>query len=307
MMQQLSAHDERALFYSPLSFLRGLQSRLPQDFLLELAEAVQHGHARCAGSRTRLFVRHLIWDSSFFSCPMYRLDFADWDESIVDPVAAVAQDLSELMSELSSLHGRYYLFSEIPSEDPVMLQAMGHMGARLIETRITYFHDEVQHFAWPERFSVRKATEADLPELRKVAAEARNRFDRYHADPFFSGTLADQYMSTFIEESVKGFADMVLVPMDTQSPPGAFFTARLKPAAACPPGLDLGQIVLVAVAKERRGWHLRLMAEMSHFFRESGVQVAYMATQSTNRAVIRNCEKLGYRYGRSTHVFATYG
>ena len=68
-----------------------------------------------------------------------------------------------------------------------MLQAMGYAGARLIETRLTYFQDDLQKFDWPIRSSVRLATKSDIPALRKVAIDARNPFDRYHADPFSHG------------------------------------------------------------------------------------------------------------------------
>jgi dTDP-4-amino-4,6-dideoxy-D-galactose acyltransferase len=61
---------------------------------------------------------------------------------------------------------------------------------------------------------------------------------------------------------------------------------------------------LVAVSERRHGWHLRLLTEMAYLFRERGVRVAAMTTQATNRAVIRNCEKAGFRFGRLTHVFA---
>ncbi len=68
--------------------------------------------------------------------------------------------------------------------------------------------------------------------------------------------------------------------------------------------MAVGRIPLVAVRPERQGWHGRLLSEMSLLFRERGMEVVCMTTQATNRAVIRNCEKLGYRFGRLTHLFA---
>jgi dTDP-4-amino-4,6-dideoxy-D-galactose acyltransferase len=306
MIQDLLARGERAFFHSPLSFLRTYQKQVSEDFLSKLAAAERDGHVRRFGLRATLLVRRLEWDSNYFKIPFYRLEFAEWDESVTDAAGALAQSLKALTSELSDLHGRYYLFAEIPSEDLAMLQAMGYAGARLIETRLTYFRDDLQHFDRPIRSSVRLATEADIEALRKVAMDARNRFDRYHADPFFPQSVADEYLATFIENSVNGFADIVMVPAEGESLPGAFFTANLTPCSDSAVGLKLGRVVLVAVGEDRSGWHLRLMAEMTHHFKKCGVQVAYMATQSTNRAVIRNCEKLGYRLGRCTHVFATH-
>lgn len=242
------------------------------------------------GSKASLFIQHLEWDSNYFNIPVYKLESVDWDKSIIDPVEVLVQELKTLKSKLA----HHYIFSEIPSEDLVLLQAVSAVGYKLIETRITYYYDDLQHFNHPDRFNIRLATKADIPSLRKVAIEARNPFDRYHADPFFTESVADEYLATFVENSVNGFADIVMVPEENT---GAFFTANIASS--------IGKIVLVAVGKEYKGWHLRLLVEMSYFFKERGVKVAYMVTQSTNRAVIRNCEKLGYRYGRCTHVFST--
>ena len=304
-MRQMSPREKRAFFHSPLGFLREGRKQVAEAFLSGLAGGARVSRLQ-SGRQINLFVRRLEWDSGYFGYPVYRLDFADWDEDGALSSEGLASAVTELRQELSDRHGRFYLFCEIPSEDLVMLQAMGLAGMRCIETRLTYFYDGVERFSWPSRFPVRQAGEADIPALRSVAIQARNAFDRYHADPFFSQSVADEYMATFVENSVRGFADAVMVPAEGEGAPGAFFTAVLKPAGEFPVDVKWGRIVLVAVGEERRGWHLRLMSEMSYFFRERGVEVAYMATQSTNRAVIRNCEKLGYRYGRASHVFASH-
>lgn len=285
--------EDRAYFHSPLSFLKEYQKQLSEDFLSKLSKDEKRFR-----SKISLFIRRLEWDSHYFNVPVYKLEFADWDESVVDPTDTLAQELKSLKLELSYLHNKYYLFSEIPSEDLTMLQAASLAGYRLVETRITYFCDDLQQFNRSDRFNVRLASKDDIPSLRRVAMEARNSFDKYHADPFFTESVADEYLAVFIENSVNGFADIVIVPTENA---GAFFTANIE----SPIGIKLGKIILVAVGKECKGWHFKLLTEMSYLFKERGIQVAYMVTQSTNRAVIRNCEKLGYRYGRCTHVFST--
>lgn len=306
MMKGLNAREERAFFHSPISFLRNFRNELAEDFLSKLASAERDGQVRRFGSKAYLLIRRLEWDSRHFGVPFFRIEFAEWDEGSKNPAELLSQSLRTLKSELRATYGRYYLFSEVPSEDLVMLQAMGGAGANLIETRLTYFRDDLQHFDWPERYRVRPATEADIPALRKVAASARNVHDRYHADPWFTEPAADEYMAVFVENSVNGFADIVMVPDEGKRSPGAFFTGKLTPREESAAGVGLGRIVLVAVGHECRGWHLRLMSEMSYHFKASGLQVGHMTTQSTNRAVIRNCEKLGYRYGRCTHVFSMH-
>lgn len=305
-MSGLPEREKRAFFHSRLGFLRNFEGEVSGHFLSDLEKAESSGSLQRFCSEACLLVRCLEWDSNYFHLPVYRLEFAEWDEGLENPVKALAQTLKDFRTELSRRHDSYYLFSEIPAEDIVLLQAMGQAEIRLIETRLTYFLDDLGKFNSPFRCNVRMASAADVPYLRKIAMEARNRYDRYHADPFFTRSVADNYLGTFAENSVLGFADVVMVPADGADDPGAFFTAKVTPGKDSPVGLKLAHIVLVAVGTERRGWHLRLLAEMTHFFKESGVDIASMTTQSTNRPVIRNCEKLGYRYGRCSHLFATH-
>ncbi len=54
----------------------------------------------------------------------------------------------------------------------------------------------------------------------------RNPFDRFHADPAFSQEKADEFLATYIEESIKGLADHIIVPNEPNVPPDAFLTAK---------------------------------------------------------------------------------
>jgi dTDP-4-amino-4,6-dideoxy-D-galactose acyltransferase len=183
----------------------------------------------------------------------------------------------------------------------------------LVETRLTYFVPDTSAVHWPEHYPVRTAGLSDVPHLRDVAASARNLYDRYHADPFFGVDIADRYLATYAEESVKGLADFIVVPdPDDGAPPGGFFTVTHAEPSGCPFGrnhvcpldMGVGRIPLVAVSAARPGWHLRLLVETTRMLAGRSVRVACMTTQAANRAVVRNCEKVGYRLGRVTHVLA---
>ena len=304
---------DRALTYSPLSFLRPWREQCLGHVALSLDDE-RTGPVGDASSRSGAVVRYrrLSWDSAHFGVPMFRIESAQWADG-TGAAAAVASSIAALQALVRSESERGHVSAEVPAEDVVTAQALGLAGFRLIETRVTYFRDDLQSFTAEPRWRVRAATPDDIADLRAVAAGARNAFDRYHADPFFSPEQADGYLATYAEASVRGLADLVLMPDEPAgSPPGAFFTATMTQPPACPLGLHhdcgfavaVGRIPLVAVGPERQGWHLRLLAEMSHRFRERGMEVACMTTQATNRAVIRNCEKLGYRFGRLTHLFA---
>ena len=304
---------ERAADYSPLSFLRERRPALADHVNNSLALGVEGGGVHVAGAEARWYWQDLGWDSAYFGVAMIRLEAASWDVGVRDRVGALARVATRLRTETSERHGRYYMYAELPATDVVPVQALGLSGFRLVETRLTYFVPDASAISWPERYPVRMADLGDAPHLRDVAACARNRFDRYHTDPFFGEEIADRYLARYAEESVKGLADFVLVPDPGDgSPPGGFFTATSSRPPECPFGekhacpldISVGRIPLVAVSAARPGWHLRLLAETTRKLAES-VEVAYMTTQAANGAVIRNCEKLGFRLGRITHILAT--
>ena len=69
-----------------------------------------------------------------------------------------------------------------------------------------------------------------------------------------------------------------------------------------PCGFGVGRIPLVAVSGARPGWHLKLLVATTRLLAARSAQLVCMTTQATNRAVVRNCEKVGFRLGRVTHV-----
>jgi dTDP-4-amino-4,6-dideoxy-D-galactose acyltransferase len=304
---------ERAADLSGLGFLHSQRPALADHVNESLAQSVDEGRIHVAGVDARWYWRQLEWDSAYFGVPMIRLESAAWDTALGDPVEELARVAAGFRAETKAAHGSYYMFAELPATDCEPLQALGLSGFRLVETRLTYFVPDTSAFYWPEHYPVRTAELGDMPHLRDVAASARNRYDRYHADSFFGNTIADRYLATYAEESVKGLADFIVVPDPGDgAPPGGFFTVKIEEPSRCPFGRDhvcpldmgVGRIPLVAVGAARSGWHLRLLVETTRMLATRSVRVACMTTQATNRAVVRNCEKVGYGLGRVTHILA---
>lgn len=304
MNASLTSLQERAYHYSPLGFLRGSEHILAESFLDKLQKSETAGKLKRFGAHARLWLRHLEWDSDYFCCPTYRLEFADWDADVTAPAESLAHTLAELRSELELRHGSYYLFAEPPSEDVVMLQALGLAGWRLIETRLTYFRGDLERLDEKHYPAVRAAKESDIPNLREVAMQARNGYDRFHADPFFSEAVADVFLAEYVEQCVRGMTDIVLVPADDTMPSDAFICGTLSDKSSA--GIRVGKLVLTAVARSRKGWYRHLNMALLDWMKTAGMSYCVNTTQSTNRAVIHVCEQLGYQYGRASHVFATY-
>ncbi|QDT43051.1 TDP-fucosamine acetyltransferase [Gimesia alba] len=296
--------QQRALDYSPVSFLRGYESEISRSILENFNTSKDRGDLNCLGSDVRLWYRKLEWDSNYFQCPIFRIDFVDWDEDINNPQIQIAEIIQSLQNDLKHQLTDYYLFAEVPSEDTVVLQALGLAGIRLIETRITHYQNQLELAENQTRQNVRIALESDIPNLREVAIQAKNEYDRFHADPFFSTETADQYIAEYVEQCVRGLTDVVLVPDVDAAPPGAFVcgSAGIETFA----NFLIGRLVLVAVSESRRGWYRWLNSALMDWMRQQGMSCIVNTTQSTNRAVIHVCETLGYKYGRSTHIYAAY-
>lgn len=304
----LNANRERLPFYSPVSFLRDKFVQSGERVAEELKQSIASGACQrfsnpAVAGDCEIIYRYLSWDSDYFGAPTYRVEWIAAPDGLPEEARLIAL-IRAFIAQLETQHSSYYVFSEAPSEDIQVLRALTGAGIRLIETRLTYYHPNIAQFAFKKRFAVRLATVADREPLKQAARAARNVFDRFHADPFFPTPVADEFLATYISNSLEGYADIVLVPDVSERPAGGFLTANYCPDWSDFLHLKLARMVLSAVTPEFSGWYTRLIAEMSYLFQDQGVECAFMTTQSTNRAVVRVWEKLGYSLGRSTHVLA---
>jgi dTDP-4-amino-4,6-dideoxy-D-galactose acyltransferase len=196
-----------------------------------------------------------------------------------------------------------FRFSEVPTEDTELLQALTGSGWRLVETRLLFYHDQVASFEYP-RYSVRAAESAEAEVIGQISATARNPYDRFHADPWFSEDRADAFLARYASAAVQGYCDTVLVPDEPALPLDSFLAISDLASDAEVLGIGLSRVVLTAVGPQNRGWHLRLVAETVQRAKQNGARYVLMTTQATNRAVFRTCEKLGFQLGGSSHVLA---
>ena len=295
--------EERAFLYSPYGFLRGSNS-LGEEWLSEISQSISKGGIERFedGSGVFIYFRKLDWDTDFFGVPFFKVEFTEFQRET--SFLVIQKAFSNFKEYISSSLSEYYVFSEVPCEDTGVIAGLTGSGWRLIETRITCYRDDLQSFSYSKRNPVRSATQHDIKDLRKAAVEAVNYYDRFHADDFFSRKESDEFLATFIENSVKGFADEVIVPVD--GPANAFLTGNYLDSPSSLSGRKMGKMVLSAVTGERTGWYVKLIAELSFKFKEKGLDTAFMTTQATNRAVLKVWYRHGYQFGRCSHVFSTY-
>ncbi len=304
------ARATQLAFYSPYNFLRAFPAE--QQLAAFVAPRLEE-HLRGTGAH-RVFrteqqgqaiyflFTELAWDTAFFGRPVVRLYTVLFERPDVAGLALATEAFRHhVLDKLPGAH----CFCELPSEDIVLVQALGRVGFGLVETRCSFYHDTVATFSEP-RYPVRQAHgEADATLIGSIAAAARNEFDRFHADAYLLPDEGDRLLRAYAEAAVRGYCDAVLVPGEAAGVPVDSFLAISHLAAdATTLGVGLARVVLTAVGPANRGWHQRLVAETVHYARERAASYVLMTTQSTNRAVFRTTEKLGWKLGGTTHVLS---
>jgi dTDP-4-amino-4,6-dideoxy-D-galactose acyltransferase len=294
------ARKEKLFFYSPYNFIQEIE-RTKQLSLVKSLLLQAHTQAINISVEEQNFLfyqQFLAWDSHYFAIPTYKLLGILFEKTIYSRLEKAIRCFID--THLAQNKGYYFI--EIPSEDTVLLQALTANKFRLIETRLTYFRGNLANFDTPQRYAVRKANEKDTFTLKEVARNTRNSYDRLHADTSFSIETADEYLATYIENAIKGFADIVLVPDDKNYPCEAFLTANYLAEEWATIGKNISKMVLLAVAPSCKGWHQKLVTEMTYHLRDKGAAYIFINTQSTNRAVFKVWERLGYQLGSTSHI-----
>jgi dTDP-4-amino-4,6-dideoxy-D-galactose acyltransferase len=263
-------------FWQPLHFLKRY---LDAEFQEKENEAISQNF------NTGFVLSRLEWDSGFFGTDIYKIMY--WD-----PRLAEKPDFPSIK--------KGQIFAEVPSEAAELFPVLQKHGFALIETRLTYFH--LLENLPAEKQKSRFAATNDITFLKKVASKAVNPYDRYHTDPFFSEKETDRYLETYIENCVKGFAEKVFVPDLTDAPASFVALSRIKDPVIA--GGSLFRIPLTACLSQNKGWHYHLCLSALHYAKAQKGKCLVMTTQSTNGAVIHNCEKLGFKLGSVFHIFS---
>lgn len=301
MIEDLVNFRKNILYhYSPYSFLPSQdklqlvdQTLLPEWFNndVQAIEVCEQGFKHV------FFVKHLSWDSEYFSMPTYKILGVVYAHSNYFVLRKAVKSFVVLFVNKP----KQFCITEIPSEDIWVVQAFNEAGFRLVETRLTYYLD-LKNFVH-ERYSVRSAKVEDIENLKRVAREMKNEYDRFHADYVYSSIKADEFLATYIEESIKGFADYVMVPSENGVPADAFVSAKYLKSEWHKINNNISIMVLSAVSADTcRGWYLKLISEMAYHLQMIGAEYAFMHPASTNRAVIHTYEKLGCKYGKCINI-----
>lgn len=300
--EYIAANIKILPFYNPYNFDRNItesvilkyETEKINSFINENNYAVIENN----GENFLFIYKKLEWDSNYFKMPVYRITYL-LSRKKQNPAGAINYFIKNILPPSS------YCFIEVPSEDTKLLQALGENSFKLVETRLTYYNNALESHDHA-RYPVREAAKEDIANLKSVASCMRNEFDRFHADSSFSPERADSFLATYIENSVLGFSDIVMVPAGPSVPADSFLTANYLESEWEKLKYRISKMVLSAVSSQtNKGWYIKLISEMTYHLRDNkGCQCVFLTTQSTNRAVYNTWEKLRYKLGSTTHIFS---
>jgi dTDP-4-amino-4,6-dideoxy-D-galactose acyltransferase len=252
-----------------------------------------------SGRLHHFLFKYLEWDSTFNKVPTFKLEYILFNH---DEIRVVSEAISRFVFKLLS-GGDKYVFFEIPTEDIFLIQALGMSGFRLVETRINQYLDDLKSHNYP-RYKVRRAVESDINVLREISICNRNNYDRLHADVFIDNHLADNYLATFTENSIKGFSDVVLVPDEPGIPTRALLAANFLKKDSELLNCNISRLALAVSDPVCKGWFAKLTSEFIYLSAEKGVEYVMTTTQSANPGSFRSVEKLNFKLGSVNHLFS---
>lgn len=223
----------------------------------------------------------LPWDSNFFGRSIARAIPAHLDA----PVCGA-------MLEWCRTRGVDCLYFLAVPDDTTTIRLLDEGGFQLVGVRVTLSR-RAPAGSGDVRGYVRRAVEGDIAVLRDIALSA-HRDTRFHADSHFDPARCDEFYATWIENSVRGYADHVLVAERDDSPVGY---VTLHVAARMPGGAGhTARIGLFAVHERYRnqGVGRDLLRSTAHVMAAADVTEMSVVTAGRNIAALRLYKSEGF-------------
>ena len=220
----------------------------------------------------------LEWDSAFFGMTIARVNQNRLD----------AQTAAQVMEWCREKQVRCLYFLADSNHVETLRQAEKN-GFYLTDIRVTYERSTSglgdQYGTAPD---IRMAVQDDIPVLRAMTDSAY-RDSRFYYDGHFSEERCDRLYEIWIEKSLSGYAQAVLVMGAPGQPEGFVTCDTLSPEAK-------GKIGLVGVSRSARGRGVgqALVQQSLHWFAAQGLKSTQVATQGRNIPAQRLYQKCGF-------------
>jgi len=215
-------------------------------------------------------VRFLEWDTQFFGVRIARLELE-------------ACSTGQWRAALDFCREQRIQCLYVLASNDIDMQFAIDAGAKRTDLRVTL---ELGRRAAPAPSTrIRLAIAADIPALRTIAARSHTD-SRFYADGGFARERCDELYATWIEKSVRGWADAVFTSGPVGTPLG-YLSYHVRE--------DHAEIGLVAVAEEARGQGLgRELVEAAQLRAMPQGLPLQVVTQGRNEAATTLYEKCGF-------------
>ncbi len=220
----------------------------------------------------------LEWDSTFFGMTIARVNSNRLDAQTVTQVMDWCQEKKVIC-----------LYFLADSNHVETIRQAEKNGFYLTDIRVTY---ELPLYGFEDRYvpnpEIRNAVPEDLPFLRAITRSSYSD-SRFYYDGHFSQESCDRLYEIWIEKSLSGFAQAVLVMGGPGKPEGFITCDKLFPEAK-------GKIGLVGVSRNARGRGIgqALVQASVHWFAGQGLDSVQVVTQGRNLAAQRLYQKGGF-------------
>lgn len=220
----------------------------------------------------------LDWDSRFFGFSVARVRGG-----------AMTPALSEAVDAWCASEGISCLYFVARADDPCTTRTAEDAGFRLVDLRMT-FEQRIRAGATDllAAAGLRPARPEDLPVLRPIA-RVSYRHTRFHFDEHMPKEASDRLYEVWLDVSVGGWAEEVLV-VESDGRPSGYITCHLHRERS------EGSIGLVGVAESGRGRGLgrRLVEGALGWFASKGLESVSVVTQGRNVAAQRLFQQCGF-------------
>jgi len=236
------------------------------------------------------------------------LEWSQWDSKILNSNVAKLQllvdsylakyDFTRFLKHIHNIaidFGFDVIFSRVALSNIKIIQWMLEENYFLADILITLNkfiqkNTEVKDCTENKEICIDNASLKDEPHLIEITRGAYV-FSHYYTDPHISFELAEKVYEEWIRNSLRGYADFIIVARHKGTVLG-YVTCKLKKIY----DKTLGIIDLIAVRKDQRGKGIGSRLIDAALVRLANkTQTIYVATQAQNISALRLYEKKGFR------------
>lgn len=223
-------------------------------------------------------VEPLPWDTDFFGVNIATLHPSRINETIASHALAQCRK-----AKIGCLYYR------CDCHDPVSVALAERHGFHFVDIRMTFERRIEKQARTPLKgYSIRPARRSDVPQLKKIAAGSYV-YSRYFFDRRFPDAICAKFYANWIEKSVRGYSDAVLVAAKGSKVLG-YISCSMR--AGSKAGIDL---VSVAPGAEGAGVGKALVRASLDWADARGAGTMEVVTQGRNYAAQRLYQGCGFK------------